>query len=76
MGNVEILAFKRDRYDALAIEFSVKRTVLSLTVYVIERIDVAMKLAIAYITIAIRKENGLLKRRGLREWVAIAPELE
>lgn len=76
MGNVEILAFKRDRCDALAIEFSVKRAVLSLTVYVIERIDVAMKLAIAYITIAIRKENALLKRRGLRECVAIAPELE
>lgn len=60
----------------MAIEFSVKRAVLSLTVYVIERIDVAMKLAIAYITIAIRKENVLLKRRGLRECVAIAPELE
>ena len=43
----------------MAIEFSVKRAVLSLTVYVIERIDVAMKLAIAYITIAIRKENAL-----------------
>jgi hypothetical protein len=43
----------------LPIDISVKRTILSLTVYLIERIDVAMKLTTAYITIVIRKENVL-----------------